>query len=398
MITSEYQMHVTEAEIEDLHRRLAATRFPSPLADGSRKFGTEVSWARELRDYWLNEFDWRHHEAKLNAFPQFKMRVRGADIHWLEVPGKGPNPTPLLLLHGWPGSVFEFMDILPRLTDPASHGGNPEDAFTVVAPSLPGYGLSFGEGSPNLSIQQMAPLFIELMSSVLGYQRFGLQGGDWGAWLASRIALEAPDRCLGLHLNLLPRKDLAGVVASTPEEDAYLRQMDLWTRDGTGYGHEQSTRPQTLSFGLTDSPMGLAAWIAEKMRDWSDRNESGDPAISLDQILANVSFYWFTGAIASSFWPYYAKWHSEPIIPAEARIAVPMAYAEFPAEVMRPPRSMASRTFTNIRRWSSMPSGGHFAALEQPAALAREIELFFRELREAGRCALADSAPKTTNL
>jgi microsomal epoxide hydrolase len=306
----------------------------------------------------------------------------GIDLHFLHVPGKGPAPCPLLLLHGWPGSVFEFLELIPRLTDPASFGGDPADAFTVVAPSLPGYGLSFKPGQPRFGIEDIADCVAELMHGALGYTSFAVQGGDWGAITAARLGYAHPQKLIGIHLNLLPiRRDQQDVADPTPEEQAYLDDRAIWLRDETGYQWIQGTKPQTLAFALSDSPAGLAAWIVEKFRTWSDCGGNVETAFTRDRLLANISFYWFTGAIGSSFWPYYAVRHRPWPIPDGRTIDVPTAYAQFPAEILRPPRSLAQRTYTDIRRWTVMPHGGHFAALEQPEALTNEVREFFRPLR-----------------
>jgi microsomal epoxide hydrolase len=291
---------------------------------------------------------------------------------------------PLLLAHGWPGSVFEFLELVPRLADPARFGGDPADAFTVVAPSLPGFGLSFAPGQPRFSVEAIADCLADLMT-VLGYQRFAAQGGDWGAFVASRLGHAHAERMIGIHLNLMPlRRDPDMVADPTPEERTYLDELAAWLKEETGYQWIQGTRPQTLAFALTDSPAGLAAWIVEKFRAWSDCDGDVESVFTKDQLLANISLYWFTGAIGSSFWPYYARMHGPWPIPAGATIGVPTGYCEFPREILRPPRSLAARTYSDIRRWSVMPRGGHFAALEQPDALAREIRAFFRPLRTAG--------------
>ncbi len=263
------------------------------------------------------------------------MPIRGIELHFIHEQGRAANPMPLLLSHGWPGSIVEFLELIPLLTE----------HFTVVAPSLPGYTLSFKPGQPRFGVEEIADCFAELMTGVLGYERFGAQGGDWGGFISS--------------------------VSSTPEEAKYLKELSEWLKEETGYQWIQGTRPQTLAYGLTDSPAGLAAWIAEKFHKWSDED------VRRDDLLANISLYWFTAAIGSSFWPYHARMHGPWPIPAGTTVDVPTGYAEFPKEILRPPRSLASQTYRDIRRWTVMQKGGHFAALEQPVALAREIDAFF---------------------
>jgi pimeloyl-ACP methyl ester carboxylesterase len=337
---------------------------------------------RELVTYWRETFSWPDQVARLNEFPQFTVELSGIDLHYLHVPGKGPNPCPLLLSHGWPGSVFEFLDIIPRLTDPARFGGDPADAFTVIAPSLPGYGLSFSPGQPRFSVEAMADCFASLMSDVLGYKRFAAQGGDWGASITSRLGVAYPERLIGMHLNMMPLpRDPEKANTSTAEGRVYFDNLAAWLKEGTGYSAIQGTKPQTLAFGLSDSPVGLAAWIIEKFRSWSDCHGDVEAVFSKDHMLANISLYWFTGAIGSSFWPYYARMHGGWQITDGTIITVPAAFAAFPAEMVRPPRSLAEQTFTNLQRWTVMPKGGHFAAMEQPEALAEDVRSFFRPLR-----------------
>ncbi len=377
-----FSLHFPDAALADLRERLARTRFPDQAPDAPWAYGTDVGYLRGLVEYWRDRFDWRAEEARLNAFPQFKVPLHGIDVHFLHVPGKGPKPMPLLLSHGWPGSVFEFMDILPMLTDPARFGGDPADAFTVVAPSLPGYGLSFAPNQERFSLERIADCFAALMTDVLGYQRFAAQGGDWGAFVTSRLGFAYPQRLAGIHVNLLAvRRDPKLVENPSAEEREYLDQLTHFLKEETGYQWIQGTKPQTLAFGLSDSPAGLAAWIVEKFRSWSDCHGDLESVFTKDQLLADITLYWLTGAIGSSFWPYYARMHGPWPIPDGSTVDVPMGYCQFPTEILRPPRSVASRLYTDIRRWSVMPHGGHFAAMEQPAALAEEVRAFFRPLR-----------------
>ncbi len=379
-----FTLHVPDGAIADLRERLGRTRFPDQAPGPAWAYGTEVDYLRDLVEYWRERFDWRAAEARLNAFPQFKVPLHDIDLHYLHVPGNGPAPYPLLLLHGWPGSVFEFLDVIPRLTDPARYGADPADAFTVVAPSLPGYGASFRPGQRRFGAEEIADCVADLMTEVLGYARFAAQGGDWGGFVASRLGYAHPAKLLGIHLNLLAvRRDPKMVADPTPEERRFLDDLSVWLKEETGYMWIQGTRPQTLAFALTDSPAGLAAWIVEKFRAWSDCNGDVDSVFGKDRLLANIAFYWFTGAIGSSFWPYYARLHGPWPIPEGATVGVPTGYAAFPAEIVRPPRSLAERVYTDIRRWTEMPRGGHFAAMEQPDALAHEVRAFFRPLRRA---------------
>jgi len=368
-----FTLHIRDAEIADLQARLARTRFPDepPLAPWST--GTSLTYLKSLIDYWQTGFDWRAWEAKLNGFPQFTLPIRGIDVHFIHAPSRKANAMPLLLSHGWPGSVFEFHKLIPLLTE----------HFTVVAPSLPGYTLSFTPGQPRFGIVEVAEMFAELMSA-LGYARFGAQGGDWGSFITSVLGHRFPERMTGIHLNLLPvRRDPAMLPNPNAEEKIYLDQLKNFLKEETGYQWIQGTRPQTLAVGLTDSPAGLAAWIVEKFHAWTDNDGSPEDAVSRDEMLANIALYWFTGAIGSSFWPYYARLHGPWPIPDGEPITAPMGYAEFPKEILSPPRSLAAKTYTDIRRWTAMPKGGHFAALEQPDALAHEVIEFFRAVPSA---------------
>jgi len=382
VVSKPFVLNIPDAAIADLKTRLALTRLPDAAPGEPWAYGSSVDYVRDLIAYWKDVFDWRKQEAALNAFSQFKVPLHDIDVHYLHVNGVGPNPYPLLLMHGWPGSVFEFLDIIPRLTDPARFGGDPRDAFTVIAPSLPGYGLSFKPGQRRFPLQDMAACLHDLMTGTLGFEKFAVQGGDWGAGTASLIGQKYPSSVCGIHLNLLfaPRDQKAG--EGSAEEMRYAEKLAHWLREETGYQQIQGTKPQTLAFALTDSPGGLAAWMVEKFRSWSDCDGVPEKAIDRDRMLANIALYWFTGAIGSSFWPYYGRLHTPgwPISPAQP-VKVPTGYAAFPKEIIVPPRSVAEKTYTDIRRWTVMKKGGHFAAMEQPAALAEEIQHFFRPLR-----------------
>jgi len=302
-------------------------------------------------------------------------------VHFIHQPGVGPDPLPLLLLHGWPGSFWEFHKLIPLLTDPARFGGEQVDAFTVIAPSLPGYGFSFQPGQPRFSRVAMADLFAALMTDVLGYPRFCSQGGDFGAIVTQRLAAAYPERLHGIHLNFLGGlRDVSQPGHPTDEETRYLEEARRWQAEETGYQWIQGTKPQTLAYGLTDSPAGLAAWIVEKFRTWSDCEGEVERCFTKDELLTNVMLYWATGAINASFWPYYSWRHGDWTLADSPRIEVPAAYIAFPREINRPPRSMAERVL-NIQRWTTMDRGGHFAALEQPEALATDIRTFFRQFR-----------------
>lgn len=377
-----FTLQVPDDDIADLKQRLARTRLPDQAPDEPWAYGADLDYMRALLDHWRTRFDWRQHESQLNALPQYMVPLHGIDVHYLHVPGTGPDPRPLLLMHGWPGSVFEFLQFIPRLTDPGRFGGRPEDAFTVVAPSLPGYGLSFKPNQKRFAIAEIADCFADLMAGVLGYEKFGAQGGDWGAFICSALGVRHPEKLAGIHLNMLSlRPDQPLPNNPTSEELRYAEEIEVWAKEETGYIQIQGTRPQTLAYGLTDSPAGLAAWVAEKFHVWTDHSGDFEAVIEQDVLLANISLYWFTGAIGSSFWPYYDRLHGTWPIPDGKTVDVPMGYAAFPREIRRPPRSIAERTYTDIQQWTAMPKGGHFAAMEQPELLATDVQNFFRPLR-----------------
>jgi microsomal epoxide hydrolase len=377
-----FRVAIPDSVLADLRERLARTRLPDepPLAPWST--GTSVAYLKRLLDCWRDGFDWRAQEAKLNAFRHFTVPLAGIDVHFIHEEGRGPKPLPLLLSHGWPGSVWEFHKLLPMLTDPARFGADPADAFTVVAPSLPGYVFSFRPGQPRFGLEEIADACAVLMTDVLGYPRFGAQGGDWGAFVTSRLGVTHAERLVGIHLNLLAvRRDPKMLASPTEEERAFLREREHFLKEETGYQWIQGTKPQTLAFALTDSPAGLAAWLVEKFRSWTDCDGDPERALTRDEMLTGITLYWATGAIGASFWPYYTRMHRPWPIPEGRTIDVPTGYAAFPKEIVRPPRSVAARMYTDIRRWTVMPKGGHFAALEQPELLAQEIRAFFRPLR-----------------
>jgi pimeloyl-ACP methyl ester carboxylesterase len=377
-----FALNIDDNVLADLHDRLSRVRWPDEPPDAPGwQYGTNLGYLRDLVGYWRDGFDWRAQEARLNAFPQFTEEIAGCRVHFLHVEGDGPSPMPLVLSHGWPGSVVEFTRLIPLLTHPA----DPADAFTVVVPSLPGYTLSFTPGQRRFSQLEIADVFDDLMTNTLGYRRFGAQGGDWGAFVSAGLGLNHADHVIGVHLNLLPlARDPSVVLPETEEIHAYRRELDYWMREETGYSAIQGTKPQTLAYALTDSPVGLAAWIVEKFFTWSDSRAHGgdfERVFTRDELLTNVMLYWTSGAIGSSFWPYYARQHDGWPLPGPRTVDVPMGYSSFPKDIMHPPRLLAERAFSKIQRWTENDRGGHFAALEEPELLAADIRAFFRPLR-----------------
>ncbi|MBT4108829.1 MAG: epoxide hydrolase [Pelagibacterales bacterium] len=377
-----FKLEIKEEEIKDLNSRLLNTRLPDQGPGEPWKTGTDLEWFKKLLEFWKKDFDWKNSENKLNAFPQFKTQISDIDVHFLHCEGKGKKNIPLLLMHGWPGSVFEFLDIIPILTNPKSFGIESDIAFTVIAPSLPGFGLSFEPFQKRYGVEEIADCLKKLMVNVLEYKKFCIQGGDWGAMIGSRISYIYPDNILGLHLNMLALiRDYNADHILLPEEKNYVNQIKKWKPEGMGYQAIQGSRPQTLAYALTDSPSGLAAWICEKFYEWTDCNGVPENSISFDKMLANICLYWFSGAIGSSFWPYYARNRRPWFVPAGEKIEVPVGYCEFPKEMLRPERKLAEKTYIDIKRWSKMRQGGHFAALENSEVLAKEMFIFFNLLK-----------------
>ncbi len=378
-----FAIQVPDEVLADLRERLSRVRWPDEVLGSGWTYGTDLAYMKQLVAHWRDEYDWRANEARLNAFRHYTVPLAGIELHFIHQPGVGPNPLPLLLSHGWPGSVVEFHKLIPLLTDPARSGGDPADAFTVVVPSLPGYGFSFTPNQPRFGVPRIAAAFAELMAGVLGYDRFAAHGGDWGAFITARLGHSFPQHLLGIHLTMLPiRRDLPKPDRPTAEDERYLAELAEFQREEAGYQWIQGTKPQTLAYGLTDSPAGLAAWIVEKFRTWSDCDGDLERVFTRDELLTNVMLYWVTGAIGASFWPYYARFHEGWPLPDGAYVRVPTAYLAFPREIYRPPRTWAERTF-NVQRWTPAQRGGHFAALEQPDTLAQDLREFFRPLRRS---------------
>ncbi len=376
-----FVMAVPEALLTDLQQRLALTRWPDEIPGAGWRYGANLAYVKELVHYWQHQYDWRAQERLLNGFPQYRVQLEDITLHYIHQPGVGPTPLPLLLSHGWPGSIYEFVHVIGPLTDPARYGGDPRDAFTVVAPSLPGYGFSHVPNQRRLSIEEIAALFHRLMTEVLGWARFGAQGGDWGAFITGRLGYAYPQHLIGIHLNLVPvaphpseRTDLSAA------EAAFITESEAWRAEETGYQWIQGTKPQTLAYALNDSPAGLAAWITEKFSSWTDSHGNIESRVSKDALLTNIMLYWVTQTINSSFWLYYQMRHQPWRLGRGERISVPTAVAAFPGEIIRPPREWAARV-CNLQRWTPMAAGGHFAALEEPQALVEDIRAFYRELR-----------------
>ncbi len=376
-----FKIAVPDEVLIDLRERLARSRLPDEVPDTGWEYGTNLAYLKELIEYWRTRYDWRLHERELNRFAHFRAEVDGLKIHFIHEKGRGPNPKPLLLLHGWPGSVYEFNRIIPMLTDPAADGADAGESFTVVAPSLPGYGFSDHPVKRAMNIQAMAEIFFKLMTGALGYSRFAAQGGDWGSAIVSRMGEVYAKSLYGIHVNMIATAPTQG--RSAPElsaaEKSFLADADKWRRAETGYQWIQGTKPQTLAYGLNDSPAGLAAWIVEKFRSWSDCHGDLERRFTKDQLLTIVTIYWVTQTINSSTRLYYEARHHPWRLTPDTRIEAPTAVAIFPGELVTPPREWAERAY-NVKRWTVMPAGGHFAAMEEPKLLAGDIRAFFRDL------------------
>jgi pimeloyl-ACP methyl ester carboxylesterase len=340
---------------------------------------------QRLCHHWLHDFDWRAQEQRLNRLPQFVATTGEMDIHFVHQRGTGPSPLPIVLTHGWPGSFVEMEHIIPLLADPGAHGGDPADAFHVVVPSLPGYGFSPAPTRAGVSSRSIAQLWHRLMEG-LGYTRFAAQGGDIGAGVSTWLARLFPDGLAGVHLNYIPGSFRPALGPTSPpmtiEEQAFLERVSSWAAEEGAYAALQGTKPQTLAFSLTDSPVGLAAWIVEKFRSWSDCDGDIERVFSMDTLLTDISIYWFGDSPAASLRLYKENRLRPLSFDLDERVRPPFGVVLFPRELPMPPRSWVERVF-DVVRWTEMPAGGHFAALEQPELLAHEIRAFVRPLRRA---------------
>jgi microsomal epoxide hydrolase len=376
-----FTIAVPEDVLDDLRQRLAATRWPDEIAGSGWQYGSNLGYVKDLVAYWQHDYDWRAQERLLNDFAHYRVQLDDITLHYIHQPGVGPRPLPLLLSHGWPGSIVEFVKIIGPLTDPARYGGDARDAFTVVAPSLPGYGFSHVPNQRRLDIQDMADLFARLMRQTLGYERFAAQGGDWGSFITARLGFAYPAQVVGMHLNMLPVAPHPSERANlSAAEEVFLQELEHFRLEESGYQWIQGTKPQTLAFALNDSPAGLAAWITEKFYTWTDCQGDIERRVSKDELLTNIMLYWVTRTINSSFWLYFQMRHHPWRLGRGERLTVPTAVAVFPREIMRPPREWAARV-CNVQRWTTMAAGGHFAALEEPHALVEDIRAFYRDLR-----------------
>src|SRR5437660_7202175 len=372
-----FRIEVPDADLTDLRERLRRTRWPDAETVDDWTQGIPLSYVKELCEYWAERYDWRATEARLNRFPQFRTEIDGLGIHFIHARSAHPDALPLLMTHGWPGSVVEFHKVIEPLTDPSAHGGDPSDAFHVVCPSLPGYGFSDKPGRQGWNTERTAGAWARLMAR-LGYERYGAQGGDWGAAVTSNLGQQDLEHVAGIHLNMcvaVPDRSTFGEL--TEAEQAALAALKHYQDWDSGYSKQQSTRPQTVGDGLVDPPAGQCAWIVEKFWAWTDCDGHPENALTRDELLDNVMLYWLPAPGASSarlYWESFSRGNQDPV-PAPTGVSV------FPKEIIRVSRRWAEPRFTDIRYWNELDKGGHFAAFEQPASFVGELRAFFRLVR-----------------
>jgi pimeloyl-ACP methyl ester carboxylesterase len=378
-----FVVDVAQATLDDLQDRLARTRWPDEVEDAGWDYGANLAYMRDLVEHWRTSFDWRAEERAMNALPHFRAEVEGVGIHVIHMRGRGPAPMPLLITHGWPSSFVEMLALIPLLADPGAHGGDPADAFDVIVPSVPGFGFSDRPGR-GMTRSRVARLWAHLMEG-LGYTRYAAHGNDIGAVITGWLAVDAPERVIALH-TLMPTfpPPMIGpdVQPLTEAEQAFAELQGRWQQEEGGYNLIQETRPQTLGYGLHDSPVGLAAWIVEKWRTWTDPAGDLDRYFTKDLLLANVTLYWVTGTANAANRSYYERARDPRRI--TTCITVPTGVALTTEPIQRPPRERAERSYTDIRRWVDLPRGGHFVAAEAPELLAEELRTFFRPFRIGG--------------
>jgi pimeloyl-ACP methyl ester carboxylesterase len=379
-----FRIEIPETELADLRQRLQRVRWPEPEPVTDWSQGVPLAYLQELCRYWADGYDWRATEARLNALPQFLTGIDGLDIHFLHVRSPHPGALPLILTHGWPGSIIEFLKVIGPLSDPTAHGGDAADAFHVVCPSLPGYGFSGKPAQPGWNVQRIASAWMTLMAR-LGYRRYGAAGGDWGTSVTTSLGQQDPAHLAGIHL-------IPPIAAPDPEtfgdlteaEQASLADLERAAGRESGYSAEQATKPQTVGYGLVDSPAGLAAWIAEKFWSWTDHGGHLENVLTRDELIDNLMFYWLPGTGASSarlYWESFgqvSEWFTRATTDS---VDVPAGCSIFPKEIPRPSRRWAARRYTDIRYWHELDRGGHFAAFEQPGTFADELRSFFRLVR-----------------
>ena len=375
----QFKSNIDDIALEDLNHKITNSRIFDWGSDYNNNAGISFKKISYIMDYWQNQFSWKVEENKLNIYNQYFFKLDGIKTHFLHVKSTEENSLPLLLVHGWPGSIFEFLDLIPLLTNPEQNSLSGHQPFDLIIPSLPNVGYSFSPIQKPLSLQEISTHFIKLMDT-LGYKKYFIQGGDLGSFIASIIATEAPKNISGIHLNMLPIPRGLDKTANNPEEAIYYDKLKNFMRFETGYQQIQGTKPFTIAHALNASPVALCSYIAEKFYTWTDNNNDLFKTININTMLANISLYWFSGCIGASFWPYFMRHKSSDWpINKNTPINVPMGYSEFPKEIFLPPISLASQFYKKIVLWSSHDSGGHFAAMEKPRELAIDINKFVNE-------------------
>jgi len=376
-----FKLHIPNKALQEIYTKVKNYPWHEMPDDGGWKYGSNLDYMKEMSSYWVKDFDWRKHEAEINKFSNFTTVVDDIEMHFIHEKGSGSNPTPLILMHGWPGSVLEFLHIIEKLAHPEKFGGNIEDAFDVIVPSLPGFGFS-GRPSKPIGPRKIATILNKLMIENLEYKNYLAQGGDWGATIANWIGYDHSKFCKAIHINCLTMRHADG--PQSKQEEEWQKRFDKDQIMQDGYRTQQATKPQTLSYGMMDSPVGIAAWIIEKMYSWSDlKNGDIESAYSKDTLLANIMVYIVTKTFNTASWIYYGRREEGGrFFPHDfKKIEIPTAAAIFPAEMSEwPPRSYVDRMF-NITQWTEMPRGGHFAALEEPELLVNDLVKFSRSVR-----------------
>jgi pimeloyl-ACP methyl ester carboxylesterase len=379
-----FRIEIPDADLRHLRERLEQTRWPEAETVEDWSQGVPLAYVRDVCRYWADGYDWRATEARLNALPQFRTEIDGLGIHFIHVRSPHPEALPLILTHGWPGSIVEFLKVIGPLTDPTTYGGNAADAFHVVCPSLPGYGFSDKPAQPGWNVERIANAWSRLMAR-LGYERYGAQGGDWGTSISTSVGQQDPEHVAGIHLTPpLAAPDPATFDDLTEAERSALADLERGPEWEDGYSLEQSTRPQTVGYGLVDSPAALCAWIVEKFWSWTDCDGHPENALTRDEILDNLMLYWLPGTGASAarlYWESFKQVRQKFVGSTADIVTVPTGCSIFPKENPRPSRRWAAKRFTDIRYWNELDKGGHFAAFEQPALFVNEVRSFFRLVR-----------------
>lgn len=372
-----FTIQIREQDLADLNQRLERTRFPEAETPDDWSQGLPLAYAEKLRDYWLNDYDWRAREARFNRFPQFKTDIDGLSIHFIHCKSPHPEAVPLLITHGWPGSLVEFFKVIEPLVDPTAHGGDAADAFHVVCPALPGYGFSGKPSAPGWGVEQIAGAWNTLMIR-LGYERYYAQGGDWGAAVTSAIGIQNLGACAGIHVNMPSAGATKEALKNPTDRDKLaLAGAQYYQQWGAGYSKQQATRPQTLGYALVDSPMGQAAWVIEKFYEWTDCDGDPENVLTREELIDNVMFYWLTASGASSARLYWESFN-KAFGAGDNTINLPTGCSIFPKEIVATPRSWAEQRYKNIIYWNELDKGGHFAAFEQPELFVTEIRTCFR--------------------